>query len=87
MSNSLHILYFAWLRDKIGLESEYLTLPADIENVGDLIGWMQKREPPFSELFDDVSTIRVAVNQTFAKLEDVVRAGDEIAFFPPVTGG
>lgn len=87
MSNSLHILYFAWLRDKIGLESEYLTLPENIEKVSDLVAWMQTREPPFQELFKDPSAIRVAVNQTFAHLDDVVRAGDEIAFFPPVTGG
>jgi molybdopterin synthase sulfur carrier subunit len=83
----MKILYFAWLRTKIGAGSEEVTPPADIADVGGLIDWLKGRGGGYAEALDDLSLVRVAVNQEHVGLDHPVRAGDEIALFPPVTGG
>lgn len=82
----LHILYFAWLRERVGLSEETVAVPAGIATVADLIGWMAARGPTFAAAFA-AKSIRCAVNQTFAGPDSPLAAGDEVAFFPPVTGG
>jgi molybdopterin converting factor subunit 1 len=84
---SLHILYFAWLRERIGRSEEYVTLPADIADVAGLIAWLRRQSPGHEAAFGPGATIRCAVNQDFAARDAAIRPGDEIAFFPPVTGG
>jgi molybdopterin synthase sulfur carrier subunit len=83
----LHILYFAWLRERVGAAEEDVEVPAGIATVADLIGWLRARGPGFSAAFATTRTIRCAVNQTFAGPDAAIGAGDEVAFFPPVTGG
>jgi sulfur-carrier protein len=83
----MKLLYFAWLRERIGLGEEEVTPPASVATVADLIAWLRLRGPGYVEALADSARIRCAVNQDFAKLETVVRPGDEIAFFPPITGG
>jgi molybdopterin converting factor subunit 1 len=78
------ILYFAWLRERTGLSEETFALSAAQTTVADLIGILAERHPA---AFQNRRTIRCAVNQEFADLSIVLRAGDEVAFFPPVTGG
>ena len=81
------ILYFAWLRERTGHSQESLTLPAGLRTVGDLIGWLVDRSPGHASAFANRRAVRCAVNQDFADPETRVGPGDEIAFFPPVTGG
>ena len=81
------ILYFAWLRAKIGLGQEDLTPPDDVGRVDQLIAWLQGQSSGHADAFADLSLIRVAVNQDYVPLDHPIAAGDEIAFFPPVTGG
>jgi molybdopterin converting factor subunit 1 len=83
----LTILYFAWLRERTGTSEERVTPPADIDTVGDLIGWPIQRSPGHASAFANRRTVRCAVNQDFADPATRVRPGDEVAFFPPVTGG
>ncbi len=83
----LRVLYFAWLRDRLGRSEERLALPAGVADVGALRGWMRGRDPLFAELFADGGRIRAAVNQDFADDAAALSPGDEVAFFPPVTGG
>lgn len=83
----MKILYFAWLRTKIGAGSEEVTPPADIADVGGLIDWLKGRGGGYAEALDDLSLVRVAVNQEHVGLDHPVKAGDEVALFPPVTGG
>jgi molybdopterin synthase sulfur carrier subunit len=84
---TVQILYFAWLRDRIGRAEERVDLPAGVGTVGAVLSWLQAREPVFAVLAGEGRTIRVAVNQEFASPDDPVGPGDEIALFPPVTGG
>ncbi len=83
----MKIIYFAWLRNKIGLAEEVITPPSEITTVAGLLTWMQSRGPGFADALSDLDSIRVAVNQDYAKPGDPVGPDDEVALFPPVTGG
>jgi molybdopterin converting factor subunit 1 len=87
----MKILYFAWLRERVGLGEEEVDPPAEIGTVAQLIAWLSARSPghasAFAPLADGRRLVRCAVNQDFAQPDALVSPGDEIAFFPPVTGG
>lgn len=83
----MKILYFAWLRQRVGAGEETVDPPAGVDSVGRLIDWLKTRGPEYAEALRDTSAIRVAVNQEFAGLDDEVATGDEVALFPPMTGG
>lgn len=83
----MKVLYFAWLRDKTGRVEEDIELPAGITTVGELIDWLRERSDAHADAFANTRVIRAAVNQEFASPEDTVREDDEVAFFPPMTGG
>lgn len=81
------VLYFAWLRERIGTGEESVTPPDDVTTVGALMDWLATRSPGHGRAFQDRTAIRAAVNQDFAEPGTSVAPGDEVAFFPPVTGG
>jgi molybdopterin synthase sulfur carrier subunit len=81
------ILYFAWLKEKIGLDEEQLTPPPDVATVGQLVDWLVERGPGYAEAFADRDVVRAAIDQDFAEMDDPIAGAGEIAFFPPVTGG
>ena len=83
----MKILYFAWIRSKVGLSGETVDLPDDVSTVRDLLDWLRQRSPQHTEALQDTSVVRVAVNEEYASLDAPVATGDEIALFPPVTGG
>ncbi len=83
----LKILYFAALRERMGHNEEDLAPPSGVVTVADLIAHLRDRNPAGAAAFSQPSLVRAAVNQEFANLQSAVRDGDEIAFFPPVTGG
>jgi molybdopterin synthase sulfur carrier subunit len=87
MSKPLTILYFAWLRDRTGLSQEDVALPDDVGTVAELVAYMSSRDATHAAAFRNFKTVRCAVNQEFADYSSPVRPGDEVAFFPPVTGG
>jgi molybdopterin synthase sulfur carrier subunit len=81
------ILYFAWLRQKIGLSEEDLRPPAAVTNVSQLVEFLKSRGAGYAAAFADLKTVRVAVNQQHCAFDAPIGSNDEIAFFPPVTGG
>jgi molybdopterin synthase sulfur carrier subunit len=83
----LTILYFAWLRERTGTSEEKVTLPAGVRTVGELIAWLTEQSPGHARAFANRRTVRCAVNQDFADPATRLHPGDEVAFFPPVTGG
>ena len=83
----MRILYFAWLRQKTGIDSEEVEMPSHITDVAGLIEWLKKRNENFAEALSNFESIRVAVNQEFAEPDTPVAQGDEVAIFPPMTGG
>jgi molybdopterin converting factor subunit 1 len=83
----MRVLYFAWLRERIGVAEEEIAPPASVRTVADLIAHLSASSPRHAHGFSRREAIRCAVNQDLATPDTPVAAGDEIAFFPPVTGG
>ena len=81
------IRYFAWLRDHTGCAQENRDCPATVTNVSELITYLCENAPAYQQAFANRGVIKVAINQEFASHDSAVKQGDEIAFFPPVTGG
>jgi len=83
----MQLLYFGWVRTKIGSGRETLDPPAEIADVRSLVEWLKQRGDGYQEALQDLETIRVAVNQEMVDLDALVSPSDEIALFPPMTGG
>jgi sulfur-carrier protein len=83
----MRLLYFAWLRAKIGMPEERIDLPSGVTTVATLLDWLRARGPGFAEALKDTKIVRVAVNQEYVGWDHPVRPDDEVALFPPVTGG
>ncbi|HET9763073.1 MAG TPA: molybdopterin converting factor subunit 1 [Casimicrobiaceae bacterium] len=81
------LVYLARLREALGMRSEVVELPPQIGNVAGLLAWLCGRGGAWAAELGPGRAVRVAVNFDMAKADTPVRAGDEIAFFPPVTGG
>ena len=86
-SEPLTVLYFAWLRERIGSSEETMPWPEGVETVAGLMDYLAARDAGHAAAFRDRKIIRCAINQEFANVASPVRPGDEVAFFPPVTGG
>ena len=83
----MKLLYFAWVRLEMGVSGETVEPPSDVLNVQALIEWLKERDTVSNKVFSDLITVRVAVNQNYVGFDHPVKIGDEVAFFPPVTGG
>jgi molybdopterin synthase sulfur carrier subunit len=81
------VLYFAWLRQRIGRAEEEVSPPASVTTIAALVDFLRARGPGYAAAFEDLKLIRCAVNQEHAGMNAKLEPGDEVAFFPPVTGG
>ena len=81
----MDILYFAWVRERIGLPKE--KVDTDAETVADLVEELRAREDRYAAAFADLSALRVAVDQKLTGFDAPIRDAREVAFFPPMTGG
>ena len=81
-----NLLYFASLAETLEVKAEQLTLPQDCRRVSDLVDLLRRRGEPFASTFDG-STRVLAINQEMSAADAEIADHDEIAFFPPVTGG
>lgn len=83
----LTILYFASIKEKAGCGEEVVPLPASVTDVMGLVGWLRQRGGGPAAALADLAAVRVAVNQEHARLDHPLTGDEEVAFFPPVTGG
>lgn len=83
----LRLLYFAWLRERIGTAEEEVAPPQGTATVAALVAWLRTRGPGYEAAFGTAAPVRCAINQDFAQPDSAIAPGDEVAFFPPVTGG
>ena len=81
------IKYFSWIKEHMGKSEEEIILPSDIKNVEQLINHLNKLNEKYKIFLEKKEVIKIAVNKTYSSLETKVSDNDEIAFFPPVTGG
>jgi molybdopterin synthase sulfur carrier subunit len=83
----MQLLYFGWVRGKIGIPAETVDLPDDIHDVAGLVDWLKARGGGYAEALAEAEAVRFAVNQELTDLDQAVKNGDEVALFPPMTGG
>ena len=81
------ILYFAWVRERVGKPEEELELPAGVTSVGDLMSWLAERGEEYAYAFENPKVIRAALDRTHVRPDAAIAGAREIAFFPPMTGG
>ena len=81
------ILYFAWVRDAVGVGEEAIDIPDDVMTVGDLAAFLSTRSDGHARGFADPVRLRAAVDLAMVGFDGSVVGAQEVAFFPPVTGG
>lgn len=83
----MKLVYFAWVRERIGLTDEDITPPAHVTTAGELVDWLKTRGPQYEHALAEPSVIRVALDHVHAGREAPLRGVHEVALFPPMTGG
>lgn len=83
----VRLLYFAWVREKVGLSSEDVELPGSVDTVESLVAWLKQRGPQYGDAFAKPQVVRAALDKVHVKPTAALGAAREVAFFPPVTGG
>lgn len=84
---SIKLLYFAWVRERIGKAEEEITPPAEIATVAQLMAWLSGRGETYAYAFENPKVIRAAIDRTHVRADAGIKGAHEIAFFPPMTGG
>lgn len=83
----MKILYFSWIKDKVGKTHEEIQIKDNIKTIDDLINLLKNSDKNYEEVFKDPSSIKVSINMETADFKDQINNNDEVAFFPPMTGG
>ena len=83
----LDVLYFAWVRERVGTGAERVDLPDDVTTPLQLAHWLAARGAGYAEAFHDPSSLRCAIDQQISPMDALIGTARELAFFPPVTGG
>jgi len=83
----MKLVYFAWVRERIGKSEEEIDPPASVRTVGDLVAWLSRRGEEYAYAFENAGMIRAAIDRNHVRPETQIAGAREIAFFPPMTGG
>jgi sulfur-carrier protein len=81
------LVYFAWVRERIGRTDEEVEVPAGLATVADLVRWLKERGEEYAYAFENADVVRAAIDHTHVKPDAAIAGAREIAFFPPMTGG
>ncbi|GJE28604.1 molybdopterin converting factor subunit 1 [Methylobacterium organophilum] len=83
----MKLVYFAWVRERIGRPDETVEPPPETRTVADLVAWLKSRGEEYAYAFENEAVIRAAIDRVHAKPDSPIAGAGEIAFFPPMTGG
>ena len=83
----MKLVYFAWVRKRIGKADEEVSLPEGLATVGDLVAWLKGRGEEYAYAFENEGVVRAAIDRVHARPEALLAGAHEVAFFPPMTGG
>jgi sulfur-carrier protein len=86
-TEAVKLIYFAWVRERIGRAEEDVVLPAHVRSVRDLLGWLRERGEGYERALQFPDAIRVAINHEHVDHREALTGAREIALFPPMTGG
>jgi len=84
---SVKLLYFAWVRERIGKPDEVVEPPAEVRTIADLVAWLAGRGEEYAHAFENPKVIRAAIDRAHVRPDARLAGAREIAFFPPMTGG
>jgi sulfur-carrier protein len=84
---SVKLLYFAWVRERVGKGEEVVEPPASVATVADLMNWLAGRGEEYAFAFENPKVVRAAIDRTHVKAGAPIAGAKEVAFFPPMTGG
>lgn len=87
MARSLNIIYFAWVRERLGIDQEEVALADGIETIGDVVTLLAERGGGYADIFSDPRKLRFALDQDYGIGATPIGSASELAIFPPVTGG
>jgi molybdopterin synthase sulfur carrier subunit len=83
----IKLFYFAKVREVLGIDREEIDVESDIKTLAELVAFLKLRGSQWQSIFDMSSSYRMAVNQELVEASHIINANDEVAFFPPITGG
>ena len=83
----VRLVYFAWVRERVGKTDEEVELPQGIATIADLVAWLKGRGEEYAHAFENEAVVRAALDHAHVKPDAAIRGAREIAFFPPMTGG
>jgi sulfur-carrier protein len=83
----MKLVYFAWVRERIGKADEQIDPPPGVSTVADLVAWLKGRGEEYAYAFENENVVRAAIDHTHVKPDAPIEGAREIAFFPPMTGG
>jgi len=83
----MKLLYFAWVRERVGKPEEEIDPPSNVRTVGDLVAWLKSRGEEYAYAFENANVIRAAIDRNHVRPDAQISGAREIAFFPPMTGG
>ena len=83
----MKLLYFAWVRERLGKAEEQIEPPAGIATVAELMAWLAERDEQYAHAFENARVIRAAIDHRHVRPDALIAGAAEIAFFPPMTGG
>ena len=83
----MKLVYFAWVRERVGKAEEELTPPPSVKTVAELVTWLKGRGEKYAHAFEHAKSVRAAIDKSHVKPDAAIAGAREIAFFPPMTGG
>lgn len=83
----MRLLYFAWVRERVGKAEERIDPPAGVATIGELMAWLGQRDEQHAHAFENPNVIRAAIDRRHVRADAAIKGASEIAFFPPMTGG
>ncbi len=83
----MKLVYFAWVRERVGKLEEQIDPPAGVATIGELMAWLARRDEQYAYAFENAKVIRAAIDHRHVRSDAAIAGASEIAFFPPMTGG
>ena len=83
----LKLVYFAWVRERVGRPEEVTDVPGHVTTIGDLVRWLKDRGEEYAYAFENEGVVRAAIDHVHVKPDAALAGAQEVAFFPPMTGG